>query len=417
MFLFDFLYFLIILITLPYWIKFLLKKEYRQIIKKRIFPAFSYSKEKKRIWIHAVSVGEVSSLRNLIYKLIKDYNQKIVLSVTTPSGFNYAFKEYKQIEVVNAPIDLSFIIKNFYQRINPTILILNELEIWPNWIFMLKKKRIPIILINGRVSQRAFKRYHRFRFFLRPIFNRIDLFLLQSEFFKDSFKKLKIKEDKLLISGNIKADEAIESKNTLLNNREIIKHLKISKKTKKSIIVIASSHDSDEKQLLPVIKEFFAEFSFIIVPRHINRIKEIKEKLDNISVRYSVWSQSENVDLNERVLIFDSIGFLFNIQKISDMVFMGGTFDKKIGSHNLYEPASLGKLILGGPHYNNFPEIGAELEKNNTYIKVSNKLEISNILKNIDRFDFKAIEKTSKDLIYQKAGSIKCTLKEIQKLI
>jgi 3-deoxy-D-manno-octulosonic-acid transferase len=212
MFLFDFLYFLIILITLPYWIKFLLKKEYRQILKKRIFPDFSYSKKKKRIWIHAVSVGEVSSLKNLIDKLIKDYNQKIVLSVTTPSGFNYAFKEYKQIEVVNAPLDLSFIIKNFYQRINPTILILNELEIWPNWIFMLKKKKIPIILINGRVSQRAFKRYHRFRFFLRPIFNRIDLFLLQSEFFKNSFKKLKIMEDKLLISGNIKADEAIESK-------------------------------------------------------------------------------------------------------------------------------------------------------------------------------------------------------------
>ena len=173
MLLFDVVYLIFLLLALPIWVKFLLKKEYRKILKHRLSPGINYSKE-KRIWIHAVSVGEVRSLKYLVEQLKEKYKKKeIVLSVTTPAGFECAQKEYPDIPVINAPVDFSFTIKRFIKKINPQLVVLNELEIWPNWVLITRRKNIPMLLINGRISDLAFKRYKKglflLKFFLRGL--------------------------------------------------------------------------------------------------------------------------------------------------------------------------------------------------------------------------------------------------------
>ena len=186
------MYIFIIILTLPFWTKYLFKKEYRTILKHRLSPNIKYS-DKKRIWIHAVSVGEVRSLKNLIKKLKEKYKKKeIVLSVTTPTGCEFAKKQYKTIKIINAPIDFSFTIKKFIKNINPELLILNELEIWPNWISITNKRKIPTMLINGRISDASFKQYKRFNFLLKKILNKTDRFLVQAEIYKERFQQLKI---------------------------------------------------------------------------------------------------------------------------------------------------------------------------------------------------------------------------------
>lgn len=428
---FDLLYFLAFVAALPLWVKFFFKKQYRTILKHRLTPDIEHT-DKKRIWIHAVSVGEVRSLKHLIENLNGNSNDnsngnkpEIVLSVTTPSGYEFAKQQYKSIKIINAPVDFSFTVKKFIKKINPKILILNELEMWPNWLMLIKRKHIPALLINGRISDTAFKRYKRFNFFLKVFFNKIDRFLVQTEIHGERFRELGIPAEKINVCGNIKADEAFNAAEHLPPDTEIVKELGIREKTgKRKILTIASSHLADELLTTPLIRQLSDRYFFIFVPRHLTRVEEIEKLLEKHGVTYSTWSkQNRDKDTeenggNESVLIFDRMGYLFNVLKITDIVFMGGTLEPKIGGHNLYEPAALGKIIVGGPCYNNFPAIGAELVQKGVYHVINDSQELSDFLSGVDgKIDFKHVEHEALNAVSAKRGSIGCILKEIRQSI
>lgn len=415
MVLFDIVYLLVLVLSVPLWARMLFKREYRRILKHRFSPAIEPA-ARKRIWIHAVSVGEVKSLKSLIERLRQEYDQEIVLSVTTPSGFEFARMEYQDIEVINAPVDLSFTIKSFLRRINPGVLILNELEIWPNWILLTSRAKIPILLVNGRISEQAYRRYRFFRAFTRGLLSRLDLFLVQAEVYRERFLQLHIPAHKIMVCGSIKAETAFDAAACLPVDREIFKHLRIEK-NKKRILCLASTHESDERAAAPLLNELCRSFSVILVPRHIDRVAEIEMLLQDHGVKYVRWSDSKKIDFDEEVLLFDSMGYLFNILKISDLVFMGGTFDKRIGGHNLYEPAVLGKMIVGGPFYNNFPDIGRELEERGAYKKVNGPAELKGFLLDSENIDLEKIAVQAQEAVSKRKGSIACILKQIRGLI
>lgn len=419
MVLFDFLYLVVIILSLPLWLKFLFKKEYRLILKHRLSPGINPG-NKKRIWIHAVSVGEVKSVGSLIEQLLETYDRDVVLSVTTPSGFEFAKKEYKDINVtvINAPLDFSFTVKTFLKKVNPGILILNELEIWPNWILKTKKENIPILLINGRISERAFKRYKFFSFFMKRFVNLIDLFLVQASVYKEKFAQLDIPVERIIVCGNIKADTAFAATGSLPAEREIRRYLKINQiRNKKKILTLSSTHLSDERVVIPIINKLRETYSVIIVPRHLNRVDEIEGLLVKHEVTFARWSQAGLIDIENKTLIFDKMGCLFNILKISDIVLMGGTFDKKIGGHNLYEPAVLGKLIIGGPCYNNFPDIGRELEKRGVYKLITGPDQLMELLLNTETIDFERVKTQAVEAVSKRRGAVDCILKEIHTMI
>jgi 3-deoxy-D-manno-octulosonic-acid transferase len=417
MLLFDVMYLIFLVLALPLWAKFLVKKEYRKILKRRLSPAINYSKE-KRIWIHAVSVGEVRSLKCLVEQLKEKYKGKeIVLSVTTPAGYECALKEYPDIPVINAPVDFSFTIKRFIKKINPQVMILNELEIWPNWVLISRRKNIPIVLINGRISDLAFKRYKKGLFILKIFFKRIDRYLVQAELYKERFRELHIPDEKITVCGNIKADEACKGRDSLSSKQEILEFLKIKPNGRK-IVTAASSHQRDEQLIVPIINQLGDDFLFIIVPRHLTRLEEIETLLQKHQVNYSIWSKTTAADITAgKVLIFDKMGYLFNILKITDIVFMGGTLEQKIGGHNLYEPAVLGKFIIGGPFYNNFPDIGKELSENGVYKVLKDSNECLQILQDYKSIDWENISKNAINAVSQRRGSIQCILKEIHHFI
>jgi 3-deoxy-D-manno-octulosonic-acid transferase len=417
MLLFDVVYLMFLLLALPLWVKFLVKKEYRKILKRRLSPGINYSKE-KRIWIHAVSVGEVRSLKCLVEQLKEKYiGTEFVLSVTTPAGYECALKEYPDIPVINAPVDFSFTIKRFIKKINPQLMILNELEIWPNWVLITRRKNIPIVLINGRISDLAFKRYKKGLFILKIFFKRIDRYLVQAELYKERFRELHIPAEKIMVCGNIKADEACKVRDSLSSKQEILEFLKIKPNGRK-IVTAASSHQRDEQLIIPIINQLGDDFLFIIVPRHLTRLEEIETLLQKHQVNYSIWSKTTAADFTAgEVLIFDKMGYLFNILKITDIVFMGGTLEQKIGGHNLYEPAVLGKFIIGGPYYNNFPDIGKELSENGVYKIVNNSNECLQILMDYKSIDWENVSKNAINAVSQRRGSIQCILKEIHHFI
>lgn len=417
MLIFDLLYLIALLPTLPLWIKVLLKKEYRMLLRHRLSPGISRSK-RKRIWIHAVSVGEVRSLKYLIFQLEEIYkHMEIVLSVSTPAGYMCAKEEYKTISVINAPLDFSFTIRKFLKYINPEILILNELEIWPNWIRITCKKKIPVLLINGRISERAFHKYKKGLFFFRYFFKRIEKYLVQAELYKERFLTLGIPSDKIKVCGNIKADEAINRMQYLPPGTEILSYLRIAPGGKK-ILTFASSHKQDEELIGPILNDLSNNYFIIIIPRHLERVDELELLLEKFNVKYSTWSKTPKNDyLREGVLIFDKMGYLFNVLHISDIVYMGGTMDPVIGGHNLYEPASLGKCIIGGPHFNNFPDIGNELLKRGVYHCVCSIDECKEYLTHSDSIDWESIHANALQAVSTRRGSIQCIIDEIGKII
>ncbi|MCJ7526143.1 MAG: hypothetical protein MUP71_13110 [Candidatus Aminicenantes bacterium] len=410
----DCLYMLLLILSVPFWLKYVLKKNYRRMLKNRLRPQLAVCSERS-IWIHAVSVGEVRSLKSLIQQL-GEKGHRIVLSVTTPSGLEFARREYPAIAVIHAPLDFSFSVRRFIQRINPRLVIFNELEIWPNWITMLHRKRIPMLLINGRISEAAFVRYRFFNFILRPFFRRIDCFLVQNTIYKKRFLQLKIPAEKIKICGNIKADEADLSRQKMPIPGEVRSHLHLQAITKK-IVVLASSHSACEKILVPAIKPLSATYFFIIVPRHVQRATAMAGQMRRLGLKCTVFSQTQSMDPETQVLIYDRMGYLFPIMSISDIVFMGGTFDQKIGGHNLYEPAAMGKTILGGPFYNNFPDIGSELEESGVYRRVNNSSELLEFLKNFPDKNMKPVNDRALNSILKRKGSISCSLKQIQRFL
>lgn len=426
---FDLLYIIILLVTVPLWgINIFFKKTYREIFWHRLVPAIPKpSANKKRLWLHAVSVGEVRSIKKLVSELKEECiknNMEIVLSVTTPSGYEFAKEQYPDIYVINAPLDLSFTIRLFIKRINPALLVLNELEIWPNWVTIINKKQVPILLINGRISQHAFKQYQRFNFFFKQFFAKIDRFLIQAELYKERFMQLGIDEEKIEVCGNIKADEAFNSLKSLPPREEIQSLLNLAPNGRQ-IVVVASSHADDEQMVVPAIQQLAERFLFIIVPRHLDRLNAMEKHLTELNVPYTVWSkvngndEKKSKDKIDKTLIFDQMGYLFHILKIADIVFMGGTLDSKVGGHNLYEPAVLGKFIMGGSHYNNFPAIGAELADQGVYRTVSSTQECIHLLNRCGTggLDWETLGGKGLEVVSHKRGSLQCILKEIQRYI
>lgn len=410
----DFLYAMLLLCTFPFWAKYIFKKKYRQLLKDRLRPQMPACAN-QTIWIHAVSVGEVRSLKCLIQQL-SEKKQQVILSVTTPSGYEFARKEYSGLRVIYSPLDLSYSIKRFIRCINPKLVIFNELEVWPNWISLLHHKKIPMLLINGRISAAAFRRYRFFSFFLWRFFSKIDCFLVQNNIYKKRFQQLKIPAEKIFVCGNIKADEADRSLHQLPTRQEVLAHLRLDSLNKK-IITLASSHSGSENIVIPAIERLSTNFFFIIAPRHVQRAKTIVRQLEHSGLKYALFSRQQTMNSEVQVLIYDRMGYLFPIMSISDMVFMGGTHNQKIGGHNLYEPAAMGKLILGGPYYNNFPDIGRELEEAGVYHQINHSHELVDFANHYQNLNLEQISEKALNAVLKRKGSLACTLEQIQRFI
>jgi 3-deoxy-D-manno-octulosonic-acid transferase len=240
--------------------------------------------------------------------------------------------------------------------------------------------------------------------------------VVQNALYKKRFLQLKIPAEKIIVSGNIKADEADRSVQQLPTPKEVLAHLGLESLPKK-IITLASSHSGSEKIVIPAIQALSAKFFFIIVPRHIQRGKTIASQLERHGLKYIFFSQQQPIHADTQVLVYDRMGYLFPIISITDIVFMGGTHDQNIGGHNLYEPAAMGKLILGGPYYNNFPDIGRELEETGVYHQVNHSHELVDFARRYHDLDLEQINQKALKAVLKRKGSLACTLEQIQRFI
>ena len=388
--LYDILLHLSLLLLIPY---FLFKMFFVGKYRKGILERFGFiDKEKIRrlsigdagksgkvVWFHAVSVGETKAALPLLKRFKERWpDVKVIFSTVTNTGNTVAMREGAQWmdSLIYFPLDFYWVVSRVVERLGPDAFVVVEKEIWPNILRVFKKNKTPVLVINGVISDRSFKRYSFFEFFFRRIFGNISYFLSQTEQDRSRAVDLGVEPARCLVAGNIKfditpAEWPAEERGAFISGLNI--------KDSDKIIVAGGTQASKEVIILDTFKRLKQEFPglrLIIAPRHPERFKDVEKLISEkcLSViRRSTVSSASNLQppTSYDVILLDTIGELCNIYSLATAAFVGGTL-VDTGGHNLMEPAFYRKPVVYGPYLRGYLEMAEMLEKAGGGIRVNN---------------------------------------------
>ena len=371
-----FIYNSIVLLLLPFFLvrilfKSIQDKDYVFSLHHRL-GFYKQNKTQNSIWFHAVSLGEVIASEKIIKKLLE--SNDIVLSVTTPTGLRQAKKIYKdKISIIYAPWDFWFFISGVFRSYNPKALIIFETEIWPSMISYSRNKNIPVILCNGRLSDNSLKNYMIFKNFFKKILNKFELIFVQTKNHKENFKSLIGSDEIIEICGSVKFDiDTIEEPQNHVSNY--------------SFFLASSTHPGEDEIILNAftkLKESFGDLKLIIVPRHPERANSIKSLFSNQNVKAKILSDTDQINGEDEIVIFNAIGHLNKLYSIANLAFVGGSMYKETGGHNIIEPAANMCPFIFGPYIYNFEDISQMFLSENACIQISNEDELYTAAKKI----------------------------------
>src|SRR3990167_8790303 len=331
----------------------------------------------KNIWIHAVSVGETIAAIPLVKALIKQYHPQyhFIVTTTTPTGSALVTQHLNnQVTHVYAPFDVPSAVARFLRRANITLCVIMETELWPNLLTMCKKQNIPIMLANGRLSERSSLRYQLIPSLTKHMLSTYHTVATQGVLDGERYLQLGLDPKKLVITGNIKFDIEIPDQ-LIQQGKDIREEIGIDRR----VLIAASTHDGEEIIILNALKKIRREIPtlfLILAPRHPDRFQKAADLC--AQMQFNIATRSRHAAMTEKtdILLVDTIGELQMIYAAADIAFVGGSL-APIGGHNLIEPAALGLPILTGPHLHNFTEISKLLQHAGAAQIVSNATEIA----------------------------------------
>ncbi|HIJ88090.1 MAG TPA: 3-deoxy-D-manno-octulosonic acid transferase [Desulfuromonadales bacterium] len=318
-------------------------------------------RRKPVIWLHAVSVGESIAARPLLKALQTKYpDHAILMSNTTETGRAISTTFPEKDLCIYFPFDFLPAVHSALRKIKPALIIIMETEIWPNFTNEATKRGIPVMLANGRISDRSFGRYLKFDWFFRHSLQQFSSLCMQTEADRERIVAIGAASERTVVTGNLKYDIPYhqildEEKSQLRGHYAIPATL--------TVMVAASTHPGEEEMILAAYRELLTTCEtlfLLLVPRHPERSTEVALLLESMSLRYrrrtSLTPPNETLFQAGEVLLVDSIGEMMGLYALSDLAFVGGSL-KPTGGHNLLEPASLGIPSIFGPYMNNFREI------------------------------------------------------------
>ena len=377
------------------------------------------------IWVHAVSVGEAISIKGLLGELRRAYpDKKLVISTVTATGNKIASALISDGDLLTyLPLDFSFIIKKVIKRINPSLFIIAETEIWPNLITALYKQKIPVITVNGRISDSSYSGYRAIRFIIRPILNKITKFCVQSDIDAQRLNNLGVAKENIQISGNVKFDINLGVAPEMeLKGAAAREKLWLGLDDK--LWVCGSTHAHEEDVIIKAYKELlfsFPKLKLLLAPRHPERSKDIGKLVSENSfmpVFISNISGSCPSCINNPVFILDVMGELMDYYSAADIVFVGGSL-VKTGGHNILEPASQKKPVFFGPHMFNFRDISRLFLENEAGVMVHNASDLAVKVKGIlsSQLLAKQMVERAYALIMGNKGATKRNIEAVKQLL
>jgi 3-deoxy-D-manno-octulosonic-acid transferase len=392
------------------------------------FGRYDHNKErallsgKDRIWIQAVSVGEVALCKSLIPLLKEKFpGNDLVISTITKAGNDLAKRLFaKDAVIVYFPLDFSFTVRRAVKYIKPRLYMMIETEIWPNLLKELSLNSIPSIMINGRISDRSIGKYRLAKRFLKKTLYKISAFCMQDVIDAERVIELGAPPDRVKVTGNMKFDA--EVLDNAVAPDEVRRELGLN--ADDQFIVAGSTHSGEEEMVVDAFKELALEFPklrLLIAPRHIDRVADIENVVKRYgfeSVRVSRLNEIRDTRYKIRVLILDTIGHLNEAYSVSTLVFIGGSLVKH-GGQNPIEPAVLGRAILFGPHMFNFRYITKVLLNEGAALQIAGKEDLARNLRMLlkDPIKRSGMGDNAKRAIARNRGATKKNLEKISEIL
>jgi len=394
---------------------------------------------KKCIWTHAVSVGEVNATTTLIKeleKILPDY--EIVISTTTDTGFARANELFgNRLSVFYFPLDFSWTMRRAIASIRPTICLLMELEVWPNLVRIARQSGIPVVVVNGRLSERSFAKYKLIKAVTRKVFGNLTLALVQSEEYAERFRRLGVPAEKTIVTGSVKYDTAQVADK--VDGADILaEHLFGKIENRKSKIenplwVAGATGDGEEQIILDVYRRLIEQKQFqnlrlAIVPRKPERFEEVADLIKQAGfglIRYSELKKGPEAKskINYQssiinVILGDTMGDLRKFYSLATVIFVGRSL-VPMGGSDMMEAAALGKCTIFGPYAFNFKQAVEDLLKANGAILVKNANELFNTMTKCltDTNYAYRIAHNGQEIIRKNQGATARTIAQITKLI
>ncbi len=306
------------------------------------------------IWIHAVSVGEVLSLRRLIAEIKQRHPAwPVYFSTLTATGYRIAKSKLPDADAVFlVPMDFGWIVRRFFRALRPKLFILAESEFWPRLLREAARACRSVLLINGRISQRSSVRYRRLRFLSRPLLDSLDRFLVQTESDRQRLLDIGLPPDRIEVAGNLKADIRLPEVDAG-ERTNLRREIGIAPETR--LIVAGSTHKGEEEMILKAFRaarETRPSLAIVIAPRHPERAPEVERIAIGLSLTVKRRTKPDPSPFWD-VLLLDTLGELARFYALADLVFVGGSLVAH-GGQNLLEPAFYGRPLIFGPHMDNF---------------------------------------------------------------
>jgi 3-deoxy-D-manno-octulosonic-acid transferase len=311
------------------------------------------------VWIHAVSLGEVSLIASLVRELrARRPDCEVAVSTTTLTGHALAKSRYPELRVFYCPLDFSWAVRRAIARLRPSVLVLAELELWPNLISECRRVQVPVAIVNARLSDRSFRGYGRFEWFARQLLSMVDVIAAQNELYAERFRALCAPPEVVRVTGSLKFDGA----ETNRDNPATQQLRRLAGFAPEDIVLLAgSTQDPEEQLVLATFKRMVAahpRLRLVLVPRHPERFGAVAQVLAASGVS---WQRRSELDTAApapdcRVLLVDRVGELAAWWGTATIAYVGGSMGAREGQ-NMIEPAAYGAAVSFGPRTRNFRDV------------------------------------------------------------
>ena len=365
------------------------------------------------VWIHAVSMGEVVAVTPLVERLIAN-NVRVLMTTMTPTGSQQIVSRFKsQVAHQYIPYDLPWCFRRFLNQVKPKIGIIMETELWPNMICEAYSAGVPMVLANARLSDKAYPKYHFFRWFFAPLLTKFTWIGTQSELDSQRYQVLGAPAEKVMMLGNLKFDLSYPQ-----TNQNHLEEIKNAWGAQRPVWIAASTHEDEEAQLLSQlsrIQQAIPNIVFAIAPRRPERFQTVYALAQQQGWNTGLRSQIQTIQPENDVVILDTMGELLAWYRLSDYAFVGGSLIT-LGGHNVLEPIAMQVPVFCGPFMQNSKSVCDELVKHQALQMCASAEEIADNLIALHEHPTKRAQQIARAsaVLHTNAGAVERYLENIE---
>jgi 3-deoxy-D-manno-octulosonic-acid transferase len=376
------------------------------------------------VWFHGVSVGEIHLLRQVVAAFRRRHpDWDCVISTTTDTGFQEACKHFPDLRVFYWPFDFSWAVRRALREVKPSLVVLAEGELWPNFLLATKRQAIPVAVVNGRMSPHSARHYRLLGPLARRLFSQVGLFAVQTEDYAAAVRRLGSPADRVVVTGSVKYDGVtMDRRNARTEQLGRLLHVQPDE-----IVWIAGSTQAPEEQVALDIfrraRQKHPQLRLIIVPRQKDRFDEVADLLrrsgEPFVRRSEIGSQSTIRNPQSAIVLVDTIGELGALWGLANIAFVGGSLDGHRGGQNMIEPAAYGAAVVFGPHVWNFKETVSLLLKFEAAIQVADAAELESTVERLigDAAKRQRLGSAAQRLVQEQQGATESTIDLLDHLL